>query len=144
MRDLIVFDMDGVRLVVDVNESYRAAIQADREAFHRPRAVAPWRFRTGKTAVAGTTTGCSSHRMIQDRGVEASYETVVERFQKIFHGDGSNGLILREVTVAREGHFDRISSTHQLAVFTGRNTMGGARHAGSLRPAVAVRSGGGL
>ena len=54
VKDLLVFDMDGV--LVDVTESYRAAIR-------RPSCISPAasphakRFRTGKIAAAGTTTG---------------------------------------------------------------------------------------
>jgi len=117
VRDLIVFDMDGV--LVDVNESYRATIQATVKLFtgHEPSRpeIQDWKNRGG-----WNDDWLLSHRMIQERGVEASYETVVERFQEIFHGDGSNGLILREVWVARDGLFDRLASAHRLAVFTGR------------------------
>ena len=77
------------------------------------------RFRTGKIAAAGMTTG-SSPPLIQERSKDVPYQTVVDRFQEIFHGDGSNGLILREQWVAREGLFDRLAGGHQMAVFTGR------------------------
>jgi phosphoglycolate phosphatase-like HAD superfamily hydrolase len=58
--------------------------------------------------------------MINDRGVAAGYEEVVERFQKIFHGNGSDGLFMREMWIAREALFPALAEQHRLAVFTGR------------------------
>src|SRR5258706_12261072 len=58
--------------------------------------------------------------MIRDRGVNADYNEVVNYFQGIFHGDGSNGLILRERWIAQEGMLDRLNQKFQLALFTGR------------------------
>ena len=45
---------------------------------------------------------------------------VVDQFQKLFHGDGTNGLMLRERWVARDGLFGRLSARLNCAVFTGR------------------------
>jgi phosphoglycolate phosphatase-like HAD superfamily hydrolase len=61
-----------------------------------------------------------SHRMISERGDKAEYQQVVDHFQQIFHGDGTNGLILQERWMASDGLFDRLSQNHRLAVFTGR------------------------
>ena len=33
-----------------------------------------------------------SHALIKSAGVEAGYTEVVDQFQKLFHGDGTNGL----------------------------------------------------
>ena len=41
-------------------------------------------------------------------------------FRGLFHGDGTNGLIMRERWIARDGLFERLSRRFQLAVFTGR------------------------
>ncbi len=51
---VLVFDMDGV--LVDVTESYRETIQRTVEHF-TGGASAARRFRIGRTAAAGTTTG---------------------------------------------------------------------------------------
>ena len=48
------------------------------------------------------------------------YQSVVDHFNSIFHGNGSDGLILRERWIARDGLFDRLSARFRMAVFTGR------------------------
>jgi HAD superfamily hydrolase (TIGR01549 family) len=101
MKDLIVFDMDGV--LVDVTASYRTAIQATVLHFsgHEPPPEDIQKL---------------SHAMIRERGKDVPYQTVVDHFQEIFHG----GLILRELWVATDGLFDRLAERHHMAVFTGR------------------------
>ena len=117
MKDLIVFDMDGV--LVDVNESYRATIQATVQYFTGQELtrieIQDWKNRGG-----WNDDWELSHRLIQERGTEVAFQKVVDRFQEIFLGDGTNGLILRELWVAKDGLFDRLSAGHSLAVFTGR------------------------
>jgi HAD superfamily phosphatase len=109
--------MDGV--LVDVTESYRAAIQAtvkhftDYEPSHQE--IQDWKNRGGWNDDWQLST-----RMIQERGGGTPYDEVVEHFQKLFHGDGTNGLILREQWLAYNGLFDRLGDTHRLTVFTGR------------------------
>ncbi len=117
MKDLIVFDMDGV--LVDVSESYRAAIQATVRHFTGVEPtnddVQSWKNRGGFN-----DDWKLSHRMIQEHGEEVDFEDVVARFQKIFLGENHDGLILRERWLASEGLLDRLSSNHALAIFTGR------------------------
>lgn len=120
-KDLIVFDMDGV--LVDVSESYRAAIQATVLHFTGVEPtndeVQSWKNRGGFN-----DDWKLSHRMIQEHGEEVAFDDVVERFQKIFLGDRENGnaggLILRERWLAAPGLFDRLAANHTLAIFTGR------------------------
>ena len=117
MKDLIVFDMDGV--LVDVSESYRAAIQATVLHFTGTEPtndeVQVWKNRGGFN-----DDWKLSHRMIQELGEEVAFDDVVCRFQQIFLGDDNNGLILRERWIATEGLFDRLAANHTLAIFTGR------------------------
>lgn len=117
MKDLLIFDMDGV--LVEVTESYRATIQETVKHFtgQQPTRteIQDWKNRGG-----WNDDWLLSHHMIQERGGKVEYQTVVDHFQKIFHGDGTNGLMLREEWVAREGLFERLKAAHGLAVFTGR------------------------
>jgi HAD superfamily phosphatase len=117
VKDLIVFDMDGV--LVDVSESYRAAIQATVRHFTgvEPTGdeVQSWKNRGGFN-----DDWKLSHRMIQEHGEEVHFDDVVSRFQKIFLGENNDGLILRERWLAGEGLFDRLAANHTLAIFTGR------------------------
>jgi HAD superfamily phosphatase len=117
VKDLIVFDMDGV--LVDVSESYRAAIQTTVSHFTgvEPTSdeVQAWKNRGGFN-----DDWKLSHRMIQEHGEEVAFEDVVARFQKIFLGENRDGLILRERWLAKEGLLDRLAENHTLAIFTGR------------------------
>ncbi len=117
MKDLIVFDMDGV--LVDVSESYRAAIQATVLHFTGTEPtndeVQVWKNKGGFN-----DDWKLSHRMIQELGEEVAYDDVVHRFQQIFLGQNNDGLILRERWLAAEGLFDRLAANHTLAIFTGR------------------------
>jgi HAD superfamily hydrolase (TIGR01548 family) len=117
VKNLIVFDMDGV--LVDVTASYRSTIQATVLHFsgYEPSndEIQDWKNRGGFN-----DDWKLSHQMIKEQGQDVPYQTVVDYFQEIFHGDGSNGLILRERWVARDGLFERLAAGHNLAVFTGR------------------------
>jgi HAD superfamily hydrolase (TIGR01548 family) len=117
VKDLLIFDMDGV--LVDVNESYRAAIQATVKHFTRyepsHEEIQDWKNRGGWNDDWRLST-----RLIQEQGGNTPYEEVVEYFQKLFLGDNNDGLILREEWLAQEGLFDRLAERHHLAVFTGR------------------------
>ena len=117
MKDLIVFDMDGV--LVDVSDSYRAAIQETVKHFtglEPTRAeIQEWKNRGGFN-----DDWHLSHQMIHARGGKTTQAEVVDFFQQIFLGDGSNGLILRERWIAEDGLFERLSANYTLAIFTGR------------------------
>ena len=116
-KDLIIFDMDGV--LVDVSESYRAAIQATVKLFtgYEPtrEEIQDWKNKGG-----WNDDWRLSHRLIQERGVAVEYDDVVDRFQQLFLGNGSDGLILRELWVAHNELFPSLAKRHRLAIFTGR------------------------
>jgi HAD superfamily phosphatase len=129
VKDLIVFDMDGV--LVDVSESYRSAILATVLHFTGAEPtndeVQAWKNRGGWNEDWKLT-----HRLISERGEEVPYDDVVDRFQHIFLGAQNpfpkvpvnaqtpDGLILRERWLAAPGLFDRLAENHNMAVFTGR------------------------
>jgi HAD superfamily hydrolase (TIGR01548 family) len=117
VKDLLIFDMDGV--LVDVNESYRATIQATVEHFTGTRPsheeIQDWKNRGG-----WNDDWLLSTRLIQEYGGTTLYPEVVHYFQQIFQGEKSNGLILKEKWLAADGLFDRLAERHHLAVFTGR------------------------
>ncbi len=117
MVRLLVFDMDGV--LVEVGDSYRETIQQTVAHFTGKRVtrekIQEWKNRGGWNDDWKLSTA-----MIRAEGVEADYDKVVEHSQKLFHGDGTNGLILRERWIAREGLLERLGERFQLAVFTGR------------------------
>ena len=116
-RDLLIFDMDGV--LVDVTESYRETIQRTVEHFTGTR-IARESIQDYKNRGGFNDDWKLSHQIVADVGGNAEYQDVVDYFQKIFHGDGSDGLILRERWLAIDGLFKRLARNCRLSVFTGR------------------------
>lgn len=113
----LIFDMDGV--LVDVTESYRETIVHTVEHFTgRPPERAE--IQDYKNRGGWNDDWRLSQRLIADRGVEVELETVVNYFQSIFHGNGTDGLMLRERWIARDGLLERLSERYRLALFTGR------------------------
>jgi HAD superfamily phosphatase len=114
---VLVFDMDGV--LVDVSESYRETIQQTVAHFTGARvtreAIQDWKNRGGWNDDWALSTA-----MIRAAGVEADYDAVVKHFQAIFHGNGADGLIMRERWIPSAGLLERLSERFQLALFTGR------------------------
>lgn len=115
MKGVLVFDMDGV--LVDVTESYREAIQQTVEHFTGTR-ISRELIQDYKNQGGWNDDWLLSTHIIREAGVPARYEAVVDYFQSIFHG--SEGLILRERWLARDGLFERLAANFHLAVFTGR------------------------
>ena len=117
MDQLLVFDMDGV--LVDVTESYRETIQRTVEHFTGRRTsreeIQDWKNRGGWNDDWALST-----ELIRSAGVKVEYQSVVDYFNSIFHGNGTDGLILRERWIAGSGLFERLAERFQLAVFTGR------------------------
>ncbi len=117
VKDLLIFDMDGV--LVEVTESYRETIQQTVQHFTGQRiereTIQEWKNQGG-----WNDDWKLSHALIKAAGAEVSYTDVVEQFQKLFHGDGTNGLMLRERWIAKPGLFDRLGARLNCAVFTGR------------------------
>lgn len=118
MRPLVVFDMDGV--LVDVYDSYRETICRTVEHF-TGRAITRELIQDYKNRGGWNNDWALSQKIAADLGVDVSYDTVVEHFQKLFLGNGSDGgLILRERWIARPGVLERLADRCDLAIFTGR------------------------
>src|SRR5229473_558805 len=83
----LIFDMDGV--LVDVSESYRQTIQQTVEHFTGKSItredIQEWKNRGGWNDDWALSTA-----MIRSQGVDARHDAVVEYFQSIFHGSGSD------------------------------------------------------
>ena len=116
-EQLIVFDMDGV--LVDVTESYREAVVHVGEHF-TGAPVSRSQIQDYKNQGGWNDDWKLSHHMIRQHGVEVEFKTVVEYFQSLFHGNGMDGLILREQWMARDGMLERLAARFDFAVFTGR------------------------
>jgi len=116
-KPVLVFDMDGV--LVDVTESYRETIARTVECF---TGVKPSRERIQELKNEGgwNDDWKLTHHIVTQAGVQAPFENVKARFQEIFRGDGTGGLMSRERWVARPGVLEALSARFHLAVFTGR------------------------
>ncbi len=114
---LIVFDMDGV--LVDVTESYRETIVRTVEHFAGVT-VTRAQIQDYKNQGDFNDDWKLSHHILAQHGVSVAFQNVVDYFQGLFHGNGTDGLILRERWMARDGLFDRLAARFDLAVFTGR------------------------
>jgi HAD superfamily phosphatase len=116
-KPMLVFDMDGV--LVDVTESYRETIARTVEHFTGELPTRE-RIQEYKNAGGWNDDWKLSHHMVQQAGVDAAFDDVQQRFQKLFHGDGVPGLILRERWVARPGALEELNQQFRFALFTGR------------------------
>lgn len=111
--------MDGV--LVEVTESYRGTIIATVKHF-TGREIANLQVQEYKNRGGFNNDWLLSHQITRDLGVEVEYDAVVERFKKIFWGNGTDGLILREKWIAEAGLLERLQERYGLAIFTGRMT----------------------
>ena len=113
----LVFDMDGV--LVDVTESYRETICRTVEHF-TGRPITRELIQDYKNQGGWNDDWLLSHELVTRAGIEVPFEEVKTFFQGIFHGNGEDGLILRERWLACPGLLERLSEEFRLAVFTGR------------------------
>jgi len=114
---MLVFDMDGV--LVDVGESYRETICRTVEHF-TGRKISKELIQQYKNSGGWNNDWALSQKIAADLGTTVDYGTVVEVFQRLFLGDGTNGLIMRERWIPREGLLEQLGRRYQLAIFTGR------------------------
>ena len=115
---LLVFDMDGV--LVDVSESYRAAIAATVEHF-TGKAISHEVIQRYKNVGGWNNDWALSQKLIRDTAnLDVPYDEVVASFQNCFLGKNNDGLILRERWLPAAGLLEKLTTTHQLALFTGR------------------------
>ncbi len=117
MKPLLVFDMDGV--LVDVTESYRETIARTVEHFTGTR-IPNEMIQEFKNQGGWNDDWKLSHHIVTGVGVDATFEDVKAHFQSLFHGNGSDGLILREKWVARPGVLEKLNQQFRFALFTGR------------------------
>ena len=116
-KPILIFDMDGV--LVDATESYRETI-VQTVAHFTGATISREAIQDFKNLGGWNDDWKLSHHLITGVGVDVAFEDVKAHFQKLFLGDGADGMILRERWVARPGVLEKLSGQFQLAVFTGR------------------------
>lgn len=116
-RPILIFDMDGV--LVDVSESYRETIARTVKHFSGVD-LTRRQIQDYKNQGGWNDDWKLSHHAIAEAGVDVPLERVIDYFQSIFLGNGTDGLMLRERWVARPGVLERLNRRFRFAVFTGR------------------------
>jgi HAD superfamily phosphatase len=116
-QPLLVFDMDGV--LVDVTESYRETIACTVAHFTGAR-PSRQQIQEYKNQGGWNDDWRLSHHMVKTAGVDAPFEDVKSRFQTLLHGNGTDGLMLRERWVANPGVLEQLNQEFRFAIFTGR------------------------
>jgi len=104
---------------VDVTESYRETIARTVRHF-TGAAITRERIQEYKNEGGWNDDWKLSHHIVTSAGVDVPFEEVKGYFQKLFLGDGSDGLMRRELWVARPGVMERLNQQFQFALFTGR------------------------
>lgn len=117
MKPIIVFDMDGV--LVDVTGSYRETVAQTVHHF-TGRKPTNEEIQEFKNQGGWNDDWKLSHHLVTRHDPIAEYETVKARFEQLFWGDGSGGLIDRERWVAQVGKLEALAEKFRFAVFTGR------------------------
>ncbi len=116
-NDIIVFDMDGV--LVDVTDSYRETICQTVNHF-TGREITKELIQDYKNSGGWNNDWALSQKIIADLGKPLEYGVVVDYFQSIFFGTGTDGLILREKWIARDGLLEALNQRFGFGIFTGR------------------------
>lgn len=116
-KPMLVFDMDGV--LVDVTDSYRETIAQTVQHFTgaKPTHTA---IQECKNQGGFNDDWKLSHHLVTAAGVSAPFEEVKGHFEGLFHGSGSDGLMLRERWIAQPGTLEKLNEQFRFALFTGR------------------------
>ena len=117
MKPILVFDMDGV--LVDVTESYRETIARTVEHF-TGRSLSNDQIQEYKNQGGWNDDWQLSHHIVTRSGCDVPFDQVKRHFQRLFLGNGTDGLILREQWVARPGVLEELNRRLDFALFTGR------------------------
>lgn len=121
MKEMIVFDMDGV--LVEVGDSYRETICQTVNHF-TGCTITRDLVQEYKNRGGFNNDWLLSQTIARDLGVDVSYETVVDKFNQLFFGtvtDGiPDGLMSREKWIPRPGLLESLGRRYGLSIFTGR------------------------
>ncbi len=116
-KPILAFDLDGV--LVDVTESYRETI-ARTVAHFTGQPVSHAEIQDYKNRGDASNDWLLTEKIVNERGFEAPFEEVKARFQELFLGNGTDGLIQRERWIPAPGLLEGLSERFRLAVFTAR------------------------
>lgn len=115
--DALLFDMDGV--LVDVNKSYRIAIQKTARYF-MDREISSYEVDAIKQRVGMNNDWDATYALIGNKSIP--YENVKDYFQKIYLGNGKKkGLIDKENLLISKGQLTKLRKKYKkMGIVTGR------------------------
>lgn len=121
VTEYLVFDMDGV--LVEVGDSYRETIVQTVGHF-TGRSITRELVQEYKNAGGWNNDWALSQKIARDLGVEVEFDTVRAHFDSLFFGNVTNGvpdgLMSREVWIAKPGLLEALNRRFRFALFTGR------------------------
>ncbi|MCY4574918.1 MAG: aminotransferase class I/II-fold pyridoxal phosphate-dependent enzyme [Gemmatimonadetes bacterium] len=115
--EAVLFDMDGV--LADVGRSYREAIARTCASF----GVKAGRAEIGAAKAAGHANDdwAVTHALVGAAGVEAPFEEVKRRFEKLYQGDERQpGLRRHETLIPDRALLEDLARSYRLGIVTGR------------------------
>jgi histidinol-phosphate aminotransferase len=114
--EALLFDMDGV--LVDVQDSYRAAIAATAATFGV--IVTPGDISAAKARGNASDDWDLTRRLCAAAGVDAPFDIVRDRFELIYQGEGGDGLKRHERLMVDATRLEAWAERLPLAVVTAR------------------------
>ncbi len=115
--EAVLFDMDGV--LADVRLSYREAIARTCASF----GVEAGQAEIGAAKAAGHANDdwIVTHALVTAAGVEAPFEEVKRRFERVYQGDDRNpGLRRHETLIPDRALLEDLARSYRLGIVTGR------------------------
>lgn len=116
-RDLIIFDMDGV--LIDTSNSYRNAIQGVYEEFSG-KPLSKEQIQHAKNRGGLNNDWDLTMYLLEQDGINLSYNEVIEQFQELYWGNTGDGYILNEELLLDPEAIEQLAHRFDLAIFTGR------------------------
>jgi HAD superfamily phosphatase len=115
---VLLFDMDGV--LVDVSGSYRRAIE-ETAAFFTGQPVEAGTVQRYKNRGGFNDDWKLTHTIIQESGVDATFDAVVDEFQKRYRGANWEGFISEEKSLISDDTLASLAAGGiAMAIVTGR------------------------
>ncbi|MDJ0764275.1 MAG: TIGR01548 family HAD-type hydrolase [Myxococcota bacterium] len=115
--EAILFDMDDT--LADVTKSYRSATVATAKAFGADITFDD--ITEAKAAGDANNDWELTRRLLQERGIDASLETVTQHFEALYQGAGeTRGLIAEESLLVDPSLLERLATKVKLGIVTGR------------------------
>lgn len=116
-RDLIILDMDGV--LVDTSNSYRCAIQGVYEKFSCKK-LTKEQIQHAKNKGGLNNDWDLTMYLLEQDGINLSFDEVVGAFQELYWGNCGDGFILNEKALLSKESIEKLAEKYDLAIFTGR------------------------